>query len=95
MIWMTVESSAVTAVSYVRGKRLLYLKFHSGEIYRYFDVPPEQFHEFLAAASKGKYFAHHIRDRFPYEPIGRDDGDSEQTERKRRRRKCRHRIRLG
>jgi hypothetical protein len=87
--WMPIESSAVTAVSYVPDEHLLYLKFHSGEIYRYFDFPQEQFDEFLTANSKGKYFVYNIRDRFRYEPVG-EVRSSERTRSKTKRRKCRH-----
>jgi isocitrate dehydrogenase kinase/phosphatase len=47
----------------------LYLRFQSGEIYCYFDVLPEEYRNFLAADSKGKYFASHIRDRYRFERL--------------------------
>jgi len=69
MKWTAIESTAIMAAAYVRQERILYLKFHSGEIYRYFDFPPEQFDDFLASDSKGRYFAYNIRGRFPFEPV--------------------------
>jgi len=71
MNWVPVESSVFEAVAYLNSDRLLYLKFHSGDIYRYFDFPPEQYNELLAADSKGRYFAHSIRDRYRYEQVHR------------------------
>jgi hypothetical protein len=71
MRWVPVESRVFTAFSYLRSKRELYLKFHTGDVYRYFDFPPKQFEDFLAAESKGRYFAFNIRDRFSCELIRR------------------------
>lgn len=69
MNWVPVESSVFYAANYLPDKRLLYLKFRSGDIYRYFDFPPDRYDEFLAASSKGKYFAQSIRDRYRYEQV--------------------------
>jgi hypothetical protein len=50
---------------------MLYLRFNSGESYRYFTFPAEQYQQFLAADSQGRYFLDHIRNQFPYERLGR------------------------
>ena len=71
MNWVSVESSVFEAAAYLNRDRLLYLKFRSGDIYRYFDFPPQQYNEFLAADSKGGYFANSIRDRYRYEQVNR------------------------
>lgn len=71
MKWAPVESSAFQAAAYVESQALLYLLFRSGEVYRYFDVPRCQYHEFLAADSKGRYFGRNIRGRFRYERMRR------------------------
>jgi hypothetical protein len=55
---------------------LLYLKFRSGDIYRYFGFPREQYNEFLAADSKGRYFAHRIRDKYEYEQVHQLSGSA-------------------
>lgn len=67
--WVSIDSTVLTAVAYVATRRWLYLKFHSGEIYRYFDFPPKQYRDFLAAKSQGKYFGKYIRNHFPYEQL--------------------------
>jgi hypothetical protein len=72
--WMPLESSFFTSVAYFPSKHVLCLKFHSGEIYCYFDFSPEQYKEFLGADSKGQYFARDIRDRFRYLRISRRQG---------------------
>ena len=53
------------------GQRHPYLRFHSGEVYRYFAFPAEQYQQFLAAESQGQYFLTHIRGQFPYERLPR------------------------
>lgn len=67
MQWTPVESSALEAAAYAEGQGLLYLLFHSGDVYRYFDVPHRQYEELLAVDSKGRYFGRNIRGRFLYE----------------------------
>src|SRR5947208_1322912 len=67
--WETVESKLFSAAAYSACERRLYLRFHSGDIYCYFGFPAEQYHQFLAAGSKGSYFAHNIRNRFRYSRI--------------------------
>ena len=64
MNWVSVDSRAFAAVAYRRGERQLCVRFHSGKIYRYFDFPPGQYEELLAAESKGTYFSENIRDKF-------------------------------
>jgi hypothetical protein len=65
------DSSVFRSVAYLHGKDMLCLKFHSGEIYCYFEFSPEQYEQFLSADSKGQYFAHKIRDRFRYRRMRR------------------------
>ncbi len=67
--WSLLDSSVFAAAAYRPSKRTLYLRFRSGELYRYFDVPQEDYRDFLAADSKGQYFSSKIRDRFPYQHL--------------------------
>jgi hypothetical protein len=69
MHWQLVDSTVFTAAAYLPAKHILYLRFRSGELYRYLNFPPELYRGFLAADSKGQYFAHNIRDRFTYEHL--------------------------
>jgi hypothetical protein len=69
--WQPVESKLLAAVAYAAPPRILYLRFHSGEVYRYFTFPADQCQEFLDAESKGRYFLSHIRNRFPYQRLPR------------------------
>ena len=51
-----VESSVIASMGYDPKWRVLELEFRgSGDIYAYFDVPPEEYAAFLRAESKGTY----------------------------------------
>ncbi len=79
MNWTSVVSRALTSSAYDEGKRQLYLRFHSGKVYRYFEFPPDQYDEFLAAESKGRYFGSHIRGKFRDEEVCETRLDRELT----------------
>jgi hypothetical protein len=61
-----VVSSVIGAVGYTH---VLEIKFASGRVYQYYNVPEKIFQEMLSAESKGKYFNTHIRSKFPYQEI--------------------------
>jgi hypothetical protein len=67
--WQPLESELLAAAAYDRPRRRLYLRFHRGDVYRYFTFPAEQYQEFLDAESQGRYFLAHIRNQFPYERL--------------------------
>lgn len=69
MNWVPVVSSVLAAAAYDEDKRQLYLRFHSGRVYRYFAFPRYQYDELLAAESHGKYFGAHIRGKFRDEEV--------------------------
>jgi KTSC domain-containing protein len=69
MNWVSVDSSVFVSVAYRGDQRQLFLRFHSGKVYRYFGFPPERYDELLAAESKGRYFAESIRGKFLYEEV--------------------------
>ena len=55
----------------VGQRRTLYLRFTSGDVYRYFEFPEANYQEFLRAESRGRYFLRHIRDHFRYERLAK------------------------
>jgi hypothetical protein len=69
--WQPLESKLLAAAAHVASRRLLYLRFLSGEVYRYFTFPAERYQEFLDAESQGRYFLAHIRNQFPYQRLPR------------------------
>jgi hypothetical protein len=67
--WHPVDSTVFACAAYRRDARQLYLRFHDGGIYRYFDCPAEVYEELIAAESKGRYFSACVRDRFRYQRV--------------------------
>jgi hypothetical protein len=71
MDWQPFESKLLTSAAYDAEPRILYLRFRSGDVYRYFDFPGQQYQQFLDAESRGRYFLTHIRNHFRYERLAR------------------------
>lgn len=42
------------------------MEFRDGTVYQYAGVPLKTYHGLLQAGSKGSYFNHYIRSRFPH-----------------------------
>jgi KTSC domain len=61
-----VESTVIEAIGY---SRVLEIRFESGQVYQYYDVPDDIFDAMLDAPSKGKFFNQNIRGRFRYREI--------------------------
>jgi hypothetical protein len=64
-VQVSVQSSLLASIAY-SVHATLDLQFRSGAFYRYFTVPHTVFEGLIAAESKGTYFNHNIRNRFPY-----------------------------
>ena len=71
MQWRSIESKMFTAEAYDADSAVLYLRFRSGDVYRYFDFPAEAYQEFLNAESHGRFFLSNIRDHFRYERLAK------------------------
>lgn len=63
---MEIESTAICEIDYDEDRGKLLVRFMSGQRYLYVGVPGEVHRSFLAAESKGRFFQHEIRDRYPY-----------------------------
>jgi hypothetical protein len=61
----------LAAVAYNAEWHHLFLRFRSGDVYCYREVPGERYEELLKADSKGQYCRQHILNRFPYARIHR------------------------
>jgi hypothetical protein len=46
MRWQPIESKMMAAIAYDTERRMLYLRFTSGDVYRYFDVPAQRLPSF-------------------------------------------------
>ncbi len=67
-----VKSSSIASIGYDAGKKILEIEFReSREIYRYFDVPAEEYTAFLTADSKGTYLNQEFKHRgYRYIDVG-------------------------
>ncbi len=69
--WQPVESKLFTAAAHAPEKNMLYLRFRSGDVYRYFEFTAQQYREFMQSESLGRYFLANIRHKFRYERLAR------------------------
>jgi hypothetical protein len=60
-----VRSSVIAAVGYDRETAVLEVEFRSGDLYRYFAVPPSVHAALMEADSPGAYFNKNISDHYP------------------------------
>jgi hypothetical protein len=60
-----VRSSVIAAIGYDTETAVLEVEFRSGDVYRYFAVPPSVHKALLEAESPGAYFNKHISDHYP------------------------------
>jgi len=65
--WKSVESSNVKRVGYIRGKKLLYIEYHSGGTYQYHPISNRTYQELMSAPSIGKYIWANIRNNSAYQ----------------------------
>jgi len=67
--WIEVESSNIEAIAYVPETDGLLVRFSSGSVYSYSDVPAEVFEDFKDAGSKGKFLNEQIKGVYVAEKI--------------------------
>ena len=68
MNMIPVASSNLSAVGYEGST--LYIRFHSGAVYEYYDVPSSVYNGLMSASSKGTYHADFIKNRYRYRRVG-------------------------
>jgi len=66
-------STAIRSLSYDDETRTLFVTFVDGDLYAYFEVPPQVFRAFRSARSKGRFFAREIRGRYRYVKMGGEE----------------------
>jgi hypothetical protein len=71
MTWLPLESKMFLSVAYDADKRTLYLRFRSGDVYRYFQFCEDDYQQFLLAESKGRHFLSKVRNCFPSERMAK------------------------
>lgn len=61
-----VTSSNISEVGYDENSRTLEVLFTNGNLYQYFDVPPQIYAELMQAGSVGQYLNANIKGNFRY-----------------------------
>ena len=64
-----VTSSNITFAAYSHSRNVLRMGFKGGRQYQYYNVPPKVFEVFKRVGSKGRFWYHNGRKRFPYQRI--------------------------
>jgi len=62
-------SSVIASMHYFPGAARLRVKFVSGLVYDYKDVPEQVYHAMKSSASKGTYLKQHIKGQYEFEKI--------------------------
>jgi hypothetical protein len=65
---VTLDSSAIEAVTYDNRERTLIVEFRDGDSYRYRNVPEVIYKELLSAESAGAFW-NHAKDHYSYERL--------------------------
>jgi len=65
----SLESSVLNSFAYNADNRRLAIMFKGGELYEYYDVPPEVIGEFLSHTSFGQFFNERVRNRFAFAKV--------------------------
>lgn len=68
MNMIPVSSSNLSSIGYEGST--LYIRFHSGGLYAYYNVPTSIYNGLMSAESHGKYFHAHIKGRYGDTKIG-------------------------
>lgn len=69
MEMIAVKSSNVHSIGYENGT--LYVRFLTGVLYEYYDVPADVYDEFLNASSKGRFVHYRLKGRYKYRLVER------------------------
>ncbi|WP_243074817.1 KTSC domain-containing protein [Microbacterium sp. SS28] len=64
-----VDSTVISAAGYDGATAVLEIEFTSGDVYRYFAVPPSVHRGLMGAESAGRFFAQRIRPVYPAEQV--------------------------
>ena len=67
---VSVVSSNIESIGYDAGTQILRVKFLTGAIYEYKNVPIIEFEQLKNAVSVGSYLNRNIARNYPYEKVG-------------------------
>jgi hypothetical protein len=62
-------SAVIAAYEYDAARETLTIRYHSGKVYNYLQVPEKVFKEMRATMVKGIWFNRHIKGKYPFEEV--------------------------
>jgi hypothetical protein len=62
-------SAVIAAYEYDAASETLTIRYHSGKVYNYHQVPEKVFMEMRATMVKGIWFNRHIKGKYPFEEV--------------------------
>jgi hypothetical protein len=65
----TVASPGIEQLGYEEGSEILEIKFTSGTVYEFYNVPLKLYDQLLSSPGKELFYETHILVRFPYKRI--------------------------
>lgn len=68
-IWLDIDSACMQAITYSPPSSILKIRFHSGLVYQYANVPHNVFLKLLDADSQDSFFSYHIKNVYSYRQI--------------------------
>lgn len=72
-----VTSKLLSEIGYDPASRVLEVRFHSGKVYRYFDVEPERYETMIHEKSMGSYFLAKIKGEYDYRKVEPDEVETQ------------------
>jgi len=64
--WRDMPSTAVEFANYDPAQHVMLVKYRGGGLYRYFEVPQEEYEAYRASRSKGKFVNERIKPNYNY-----------------------------
>lgn len=66
-----VDSTAIKSIGYNEDKQMLEVEIlETGKVYQYFEVPLEEYFDFMDAKSLGEYYNIVIKKKYNYKELG-------------------------
>lgn len=62
-------SAVIAAYTYYPEKKILEIRYHSGKVYHYLDVPEKVFKEMRSTMVKGIWFNRNIKGKYHYKEM--------------------------
>ena len=62
-------SAVIAAFNYDSATQTLTVRYHSGRVYNYLNVPEDTYKKMRATIAKGVWFNRHIKGKYPFKEV--------------------------